>query len=74
MLWPGDGVVVIRMVWGYNRDTYYATVIRWTDGGRITVRSDDAKEWVKVVSPDNVKKRWLPSHLVNRLRVDQVRR
>ncbi len=54
---PGDRVVVIRMVRGYNRGTYYATVVRWTNGGRITVRSDDAREGVKVVSPDNVKKR-----------------
>ncbi|UHG93464.1 hypothetical protein [Spirosoma oryzicola] len=41
---PGDRVVVIRMVRGYDRGTYYATVVRWTDGGRITVLSDNVRK------------------------------
>ncbi|MBD2705825.1 hypothetical protein IC229_34820 [Spirosoma sp. BT702] len=51
----GDRVSVTPYVNGYARKPYKATVIGWTDSGRLRVKTDKDGS-LKVVNPDNVKK------------------
>ncbi|GAB3881176.1 hypothetical protein [Spirosoma agri] len=53
---PGDRVSVTKLVKGHVRGTYKATVIHWTDGGKLIVQPDKASESKKTVSADNCKK------------------
>lgn len=52
---PGDRVSVTPYVNGYARRPYKATVLHWTDTGRLKVKADKDGS-AKVVNPDNVKK------------------
>ncbi|MVM36202.1 hypothetical protein GO755_39700 [Spirosoma sp. HMF4905] len=52
---PGDRVSVEKMIKGYSRGYYKATVLSWTRRGNIKVKFDGTLI-VKVVQADRVKK------------------
>ena len=52
---PGDRVSVEKIVKGYSRGNYKATVLNWTSRGKIKVKFDGS-HIVKVVPADQVKK------------------
>lgn len=52
---PGDRVLLVQRVRGYDRRAFHATVIEWTPKGRLKVKKGVDDRTV-IVSPEDVKK------------------
>lgn len=54
---PGDRVTVTTIKYSRAGEPYKATVLTWTDSGRLRVQPDgDPRKDSKIVSSENVKK------------------
>ena len=52
---PGDRVLVVQRVNGYDRRAFHATVIEWTPKGRLKVKKE-VDDRIVIVSPEDAKK------------------